>query len=308
MYGFIFHPTTTPKDTKAAIELASKHIDNYIRRELSHVEDSIDAMRGILDRFLSWTPAIHHLCGLPIVPTPRHGNASLGLHLGWYVTIGAFGPKSSVRRRIPHMFPSWTWASWQVIEGSGNKWRGDNTMMHDDFQLYTEPLLKCLPDFDIFYGITTEVEFKNHDRYSWEAESDLILSEYEAGREVQYLHVKGWACEVNTVVENSSLKFSGRGFMTHGIATLLSRESDQEDQAISITALALIALKDPYTAKPHFLMPILLLRKLDNEDIYERVGCTYAYSKRECKEIDIRNTATLNVGGHDMVKMSLTLV
>ncbi|KAK0642909.1 heterokaryon incompatibility protein-domain-containing protein [Cercophora newfieldiana] len=88
------------------------NIEQYTSRQLSYEEDSLNAFRGIMQRFSETKPPIHQIFGIPIPLTdnPSEMNDSFVYALGWCHKHSCWDAAKSPSRRV--MFPSWSWAGW----------------------------------------------------------------------------------------------------------------------------------------------------------------------------------------------------
>jgi hypothetical protein len=97
----------------------TKRIQEYSQKSLSNSSDILKGIMGILRVFETSELAVHHLCGVPILPQPRlrqtEADETVGPSSSWTSVSGVLCGLSwtlgepSARRSD---FPSWSWTGW----------------------------------------------------------------------------------------------------------------------------------------------------------------------------------------------------
>lgn len=89
------------------------NVEKYSARKLSYAEDSLNAFRGIAQRFWYVKHAVCNIWGLAYYPTRMHARTDSFLHsLSWCHTRNCWDSSSQSPQRRPQ-FPSWSWAGWE---------------------------------------------------------------------------------------------------------------------------------------------------------------------------------------------------
>ncbi|KAL7961246.1 heterokaryon incompatibility domain-containing protein [Trichoderma compactum] len=84
-------------------------VEEYSARKLTYAEDSLNAFRGIAQKFWRGERALHNFWGLAYYPETRM--SSFAYSLSWRHTKNCWDLLQSPQRRP--QFPSWSWAGWE---------------------------------------------------------------------------------------------------------------------------------------------------------------------------------------------------
>jgi hypothetical protein len=267
-----------------------KYISEFNRRELTFVEDKINAMRGILHGFQESPMPVYQFMGVPMMPSvcrgrsgsfdgdyfdlphPRSLAEGFLIGLTWGHDTGLSHTKTG--RRITH-FPSWSWAGWTGDLATSlfferHLLRGETRL--DDSQVWIEKEdgdLSPFPTYDAF------TEFESMDPYN----------------KVKFIHVEvntfrcstvSWDENQSIARENNLKYMAGRYYakveVQDDVHLFLQIELDRPLAAEEKASVPLVALM--IGGKQGILKwnPYVLIFVQESEGYFERLGIGYNHT------------------------------
>lgn len=85
-------------------------VEDYTSRDLSYDADSLNAFRGIIERYSKLEQPLNAIWGMPYLAQGTHRNVYFSAFLTWTHIHSCWDGAKGPRRR--REFPSWTWAGW----------------------------------------------------------------------------------------------------------------------------------------------------------------------------------------------------
>ena len=282
MHGSYFEPLS-----KAAN--VDSNLNSYFSTELSHLEDAIQAMSGIFSRYnkVGGGSAILVLSGLPlyisvvagsqIYPTSYLLDHTLLKALGW-----SFRNFPLLKRR--EVFPSWTWAGWQEVDGSSRMSQaGYVAHVTGGFVLPYNFHIPC--DTEVQAGILSHGRFPH---ILWKKVHELPWQQHDGQIQAHFIGLKGWTFTLTVSVKGADVSSGAQGPGVDDFTVVFPDISMFEPPSVHINhgapgledGIELVAMPlgiTPYYQQGKAVSVIILLlcptcKEIDSKIIYERVG------------------------------------
>ena len=168
-------------------------INDYISRDVTSLDERLDAFRGVLDRYEKMDPPVENILGLPLyhsrdfknVP-PATRTDRLVVGLGWRAGQTTDDPNYVFPMYLSDVFPSWTWAAWRL--------RPEHSDHDPLFQIYevgdNAPLLDNVTAVP---GLEISVGFEDHTVVPW-TDADYIKANPNS---MSFLRIKTYCFDIH---------------------------------------------------------------------------------------------------------------
>lgn len=232
-------------------------ITKYAKREFTYESDTLKAFQGILQSFGRMRYPVTHASGALLVAADYFNPPmSVKERFLFGLSFQILGTSRSRRRG----FPSWSWTGWKLAENS-------SFFIAIYFRRYGKQKWKTISVFD---PDVISVEFVDGTVMPWEQVHQRLSlrQEFDSDRAVSGLRIVGTVFDIeltkkgdNYVNKTWSRDVLHGNFSVHSLDLQLSHE---EGDSVRIVYLIL--------TQSHTNVFVLLLRELEEQGAYERVG------------------------------------
>lgn len=266
----IYIPQKTAPELKGGISSVWDCIEEYSKRRLSFYEDTLNAMRGILEAVRKGNQPVHHLSGLPVLEPGVNLDATqqLLINLDWC--------HKTPSERVTTL-PSWSWAGWYT-----------HSLCFPPLMSYVmHPLLGSLTDDTEAASYLKSLDNEDFKGAVW-IENQGSLIEYPSDKEsavelltslddIRFIHIRTWVIPCRTAIVKGleSLEYSVTlMFKQYEITehtTRLSREMTASDlERFRQERGSLLGMVLPKVDGQDGMF-VLLVEEMGEH--YERLGC-----------------------------------